>query len=167
VMQLGITQRYPDHPQRFDYHRQVLCREGLTGRCYWEVEWEGVVAIGVTYRRMHRRGMYADSQLGWNIHSWCLHCDDGYDDCFGGDNCSAWYNGSVTVLPPPPYHFNRIGVYLHQSAGILSFYGVSPDVGGSSAKRTHIHTFHSTFTHDLYPGFLLCDSRSKVSLCQL
>uniref|UniRef100_A0A8C5C944 Tripartite motif-containing protein 16-like n=1 Tax=Gadus morhua TaxID=8049 RepID=A0A8C5C944_GADMO len=167
VMQLGITQRYPDHPQRFDYHRQVLCREGMTGRCYWEVEWEGVVAIGVTYRRMHRRGMYADSQLGWNIHSWCLHCDDGYDDCFGGDNCSAWYNGSVTVLPPPPYHFNRIGVYLHQSAGILSFYGVSPDVGGSSAKRTHIHTFHSTFTHDLYPGFLLCDSRSKVSLCQL
>ncbi|XP_059904995.1 tripartite motif-containing protein 16-like isoform X1 [Gadus macrocephalus] len=167
VMQLGITQRYPDHPQRFDYHRQVLCREGLTGRCYWEVEWEGVVAIGVTYRRMHRRGMYADSQLGWNIHSWCLHCDDGYDDCFGEDNCSAWYNGSETVLPPPPYHFNRIGVYLHQSAGILSFYGVSPDVGGSSAKRTHIHTFHSTFTHDLYPGFLLCDSRSKVSLCQL
>ncbi|CAL8389705.1 unnamed protein product [Boreogadus saida] len=103
VMRLGITQGYPDHPQRFDYHRQVLCREGLSGRCYWEVEWRG----------------------------------------------------------------GRIGVYLHQSAGILSFYNVSPDVGGSSGKRTHIHTFHSTFTQDLYPGFMLYGSDSTVSLCRL
>ncbi|KAL1006943.1 hypothetical protein UPYG_G00079390 [Umbra pygmaea] len=31
-------QLYPDHPKRFDYWFQVLCKEGLTGRCYWEVE---------------------------------------------------------------------------------------------------------------------------------
>ena len=38
---------------------QVLCREGLTGRCYWEVEWEGRVNIGViSIQRNHkeRRG---------------------------------------------------------------------------------------------------------------
>ncbi|KAI4885068.1 hypothetical protein NFI96_004559 [Prochilodus magdalenae] len=29
-------QSYPDHPERFDYWEQVLCRESLTGRCYWE-----------------------------------------------------------------------------------------------------------------------------------
>ena len=31
-------QSYPDHPERFDCWPQVLCRESLTGRCYWEVE---------------------------------------------------------------------------------------------------------------------------------
>ncbi|CAL8239086.1 unnamed protein product [Gadus morhua 'NCC'] len=31
-------QSYPDHPDRFDSLPQVLGREALTGRCYWEVE---------------------------------------------------------------------------------------------------------------------------------
>ncbi|KAG5281438.1 hypothetical protein AALO_G00072210 [Alosa alosa] len=34
-------QSYPDHPERFDEQYQVLCREGVSGRCYWEVEWSG------------------------------------------------------------------------------------------------------------------------------
>ncbi|KAK1784258.1 hypothetical protein P4O66_003717, partial [Electrophorus voltai] len=29
-------QSYPDHAERFDHWEQVLCRESLTGRCYWE-----------------------------------------------------------------------------------------------------------------------------------
>uniref|UniRef100_A0A8C4YZN4 SPRY-associated domain-containing protein n=1 Tax=Gadus morhua TaxID=8049 RepID=A0A8C4YZN4_GADMO len=65
VMQRGKTQRYPDHPERFDYHRQVLCREGLSGRCYWEVEWGGRVEIGVTYRGIPRRGKGED--VGFNF----------------------------------------------------------------------------------------------------
>ncbi|KAL0150653.1 hypothetical protein M9458_054070, partial [Cirrhinus mrigala] len=32
---------YPDHPDRFDYWYQVLCRESVCGRCYWELEWSG------------------------------------------------------------------------------------------------------------------------------
>lgn len=35
----GVQQSCPDLPQRFDVFSQVLCREGLTGCCYWEVEW--------------------------------------------------------------------------------------------------------------------------------
>uniref|UniRef100_A0A669DYY2 NACHT domain-containing protein n=1 Tax=Oreochromis niloticus TaxID=8128 RepID=A0A669DYY2_ORENI len=38
------VQSYPYHPERFDIH-QLLCRNGLTGRCYWEVEWRGDVYI--------------------------------------------------------------------------------------------------------------------------
>ena len=50
------VQSYPDHPERFNSLAQVLCREGLTGRCYWEVERRGGVVIGVTYRGITRRG---------------------------------------------------------------------------------------------------------------
>ncbi|KAJ8358008.1 hypothetical protein AAFF_G00043610 [Aldrovandia affinis] len=38
---VGQDQSYPDHPERFDYWAQVLCREGLSGRSYWEAEWRG------------------------------------------------------------------------------------------------------------------------------
>lgn len=32
----------PDHPERFDFWRQVLCSEPLGGSpYYWEVEWTG------------------------------------------------------------------------------------------------------------------------------
>ncbi|XP_062304979.1 tripartite motif-containing protein 16-like isoform X3 [Osmerus eperlanus] len=36
---LNQKQPYPDHPERFTGSYQVLCREALSGRCYWEVEW--------------------------------------------------------------------------------------------------------------------------------
>uniref|UniRef100_A0AAQ4QKB7 NACHT domain-containing protein n=1 Tax=Gasterosteus aculeatus aculeatus TaxID=481459 RepID=A0AAQ4QKB7_GASAC len=38
-------QSYPDHPDRFVSYHQLLCRTGLTGRCYWEVEWSGKVYV--------------------------------------------------------------------------------------------------------------------------
>ncbi|CAM4457264.1 unnamed protein product [Leuciscus chuanchicus] len=55
-------QPYPDHPERFADNPQVLCRESLTGRCYWEVEWgSGVVErtgwarIAVAYKGISRK----------------------------------------------------------------------------------------------------------------
>ncbi|KAM9718975.1 tripartite motif-containing protein 16-like [Menidia menidia] len=38
VTQTDKRQSYPDHPDRFTYWLQVLSRESLTGRCYWEVQ---------------------------------------------------------------------------------------------------------------------------------
>ncbi|KAK0138787.1 Stonustoxin subunit beta [Merluccius polli] len=158
VTMVEEDQSYPDHPERFDYWSQVLCREGLTGRCYWEVERRGDVFIGVTYRGITRRGG-GDSWLGYNNKSWCLQChDSGYYAC---------YNSINTAIPPPPPVSTRVGVYLDRPAGSLSFYRVSPGVGGSSDTRTLIHTFHTTFTQeDLLPGFWL-SSGSSVSLCGL
>ncbi|KAG1955763.1 protein NLRC3 [Pimephales promelas] len=56
-------QPYPDHPERFADNPQVLCRESLTGRCYWEVEWglgdneRGSWArIAVAYKGISRTG---------------------------------------------------------------------------------------------------------------
>ncbi|KAK0149009.1 NLR family CARD domain-containing protein 3 [Merluccius polli] len=147
VMVVEEDQSYPDHPERFDYWHQVLCREGLTGRCYWEVERRGDVVIGVTYRGITRRGEGGVSGLGWNNKSWSLICNDdgGYSAC---------YNGSSTPIRLPPPVSTRVGVYVDRPAGSLSFYRVSPGVGGSSDTLTLLHTFWTTFTQeDLLPGF--------------
>ncbi|XP_078145863.1 stonustoxin subunit beta-like isoform X2 [Centroberyx gerrardi] len=148
-------QPYPDHPERFDYWLQLLCRNGLTGRCYWEVEKKGRVDIGVTYRGISRRGDSDDCSLGGNEKSWSLDCADvGY---------FAWHNSRTTAIPSPPSSsgFNRVAVYLDWPAGSLSFYRVSSDT------LIHIHTFHSTFTQPLYPGFGFGLFGSSVSLCQI
>src|SRR4029434_884148 len=50
-------QSYPDHPERFDAHPQVLCREGVSGCCYWEVERSRYVYISVSYKSISRRGV--------------------------------------------------------------------------------------------------------------
>ncbi|XP_062320478.1 stonustoxin subunit beta-like, partial [Osmerus eperlanus] len=143
-------QPYPDHPKRFENCAQVLCREGLSGRCYWEAEWSGGrVHIAVTYKGISRRGEGDDCRLGWNDKSWSLFCSD--------NRYSAWHNNKSTDIPVPPSRSHRVGVYLDWPAGTLSFYTVSSDT------LTYLHTFHSTFTEPLYPGFRVW-SDSSVSL---
>uniref|UniRef100_A0A667Y5Z4 B30.2/SPRY domain-containing protein n=1 Tax=Myripristis murdjan TaxID=586833 RepID=A0A667Y5Z4_9TELE len=132
-------QPYPDHKDRFNLRSQVLCREGLTGRCYWEVQWSGLVSIAVTYRGITRRGY--DSELGNNKKSWSLTCHD--------DRYYARHNSEDTNISVPPRGSDRVAVYLDCSAGTLSFYRVSSD------RLRLLHTFSSTFTEPLYPGFTL------------
>uniref|UniRef100_A0A4W5L200 B30.2/SPRY domain-containing protein n=1 Tax=Hucho hucho TaxID=62062 RepID=A0A4W5L200_9TELE len=145
-------QPYPDHPERFEDCEQVLCREGLTGRCYWEVEWSGSWAvIGVTYKGISRRGEVDDCGLGWNDKSWSLFCyNNRYISC---------HNNNYTTIDVPSSSSHRVGVYLDWPAGTLSFYRASSDT------LTHLITFTSTFTEPLYPGFWIWVD-SSVSLCQ-
>ncbi|XP_056443970.1 NLR family CARD domain-containing protein 3-like isoform X3 [Gadus chalcogrammus] len=160
VTRVGEDQSYPDHPDRFDYCSQLLGREALTGRCYWEVEWKGNVEIGVTYIGITRRGGGVDSRLGLNNKAWILVCDD--------DHYSARYNGRLTVLRLPPAGSTRVGVYLDRPAGSLSFYRVTPGGGGSSDTLTHVNTFQASFTQeDLLPGFEVYGEGDSVSLCRL
>ncbi|XP_052358019.1 NLR family CARD domain-containing protein 3-like isoform X5 [Oncorhynchus keta] len=143
-------QPYPDHPERFEDWGQVLCRQGLTGRCYWEVEWSGGGAdVGVTYKGISRRGRVEDCGLGYNDKSWSLFCSD--------NSYSASHNNNPTTIDVPSSSSHRVGVYLDWPAGTLSFYRASSDT------LTHLITFTSTFTEPLYPGFWVCDE-SSVSL---
>eukprot|EP00063_Salmo_salar_P075090 XP_014049925.1 PREDICTED: protein NLRC3-like isoform X1 [Salmo salar] len=146
------NQLYPDHPERFNYWDQVLCREGLTGCCYWEVEWSGRAHIGVTYKGISRRGDRNDCVLGANNKSWSLWSSN--------DSHTAWHNNKETDIPVPSAHSNRVGVYLDWPAGTLSFYRASSDT------LTHLYTFTSTFTEPLYPGFWVW-YESSVCLCQV
>ncbi len=101
-------QPYPDNPDRFDHWSQVLCRERVCGRCYWEVEWSGRVDISVSYKSISRRGRGDESEFGSNDQSWSLACY--------GSNCSFWHNNKRTDLPEVSSS-SRIGVYVDHSAG--------------------------------------------------
>ncbi|XP_042172341.1 NLR family CARD domain-containing protein 3 [Oncorhynchus tshawytscha] len=147
-------QPYPDHPERFEYRGQVLCRDGLTGRCYWEVEWSGRgTNIGVTYKGISRRGSGYDCIIGFNDKSWSLDCHD--------NSYVAWHNNNNTTIDVPSSGSHRVGVYLDWPAGTLSFCRVSSDT------LTHLYTFHTKFTEPLYPGFNVWGDDSSVSLCQV
>uniref|UniRef100_A0AAX7VSE4 NACHT, LRR and PYD domains-containing protein 12-like n=1 Tax=Astatotilapia calliptera TaxID=8154 RepID=A0AAX7VSE4_ASTCA len=136
------VQSYPDHPDRFDYFYQLMCSTGLTGCCYWEVEWKETVEISVSYRRIRRKGDSYDCVYGWNDHSWSLICSE-YDPHY------VMYNNKVTFISSssPSSVSNRVAVYVDCPAGSLSFYRVSSDT------LIHLHTFNTTFTQTLYPGF--------------
>ncbi|XP_039651709.1 NLR family CARD domain-containing protein 3-like [Perca fluviatilis] len=153
-------QSHPDHPDRFDWWPQLLCRDGLTGRCYWEVVWRGRVHISVSYRGIRRRGDSKECVFGGNDHSWSLVCsdDDGY---------SVYHNDRETSILSPSSSSSslssvshRVAVYVDCPAGSLSFYRVSSD------PLIHLYTFNTTFTQPLYPGFGFWPD-SSVSLCPL
>ncbi|XP_013767728.1 NACHT, LRR and PYD domains-containing protein 3-like [Pundamilia nyererei] len=148
-------QPYPEHPDRFDWCYQLLCTTGLTGRCYWEVEWKGGVDIGATYKSVRRRGALDGSRLGWNEKSWNLEFND--------KNIYAWHNNIKTVLLAPLSSASeRVGVYLDWTEGTLAFYAVLPD------SQIHLYTFFcGAFTEPLYPGFGFLSIDSSVSLLEI
>nr|XP_046257090.1 NLR family CARD domain-containing protein 3-like isoform X2 [Scatophagus argus] len=139
-------QAYPDHPGRFDQQKQVLCTEGLTGRCYWEVEWTGFVNVGVAYKSLKRKGRW-DTEIELSDKAWTFNITvwNGY---------SFRHRRRETFIPVPIIDVQgflartmRLGLFLDWPAGILSFYWLSGDT------KTLLHTFHTTFTEPLYPAF--------------
>ncbi|KAI1897024.1 hypothetical protein AGOR_G00100940 [Albula goreensis] len=165
-------QSYPDHPERFDRWRQVLCRESLSGRCcFWEAEWSlperGGVHIAVTYKGISRKGGGADCGFGGNKNSWSLE--------WSKHRCSVRHNKNVTHIPAPPSPYRRmevcdddgvcvyrVGVCVDRLAGTLSFYSVS-----DSDTLTLLHRFHTSFTEHtpLCAGFGVWRQNTSVSLC--
>ncbi|XP_051527888.1 tripartite motif-containing protein 16-like isoform X1 [Myxocyprinus asiaticus] len=143
-------QQYPDHPDRFDYYNQVLCKESVCGHCYWEIEWSGSVSISVSYKSISRKGKGNKCRFGYNDQSWSLYCSS--------SSCSFSHNSKSTDLPVVSRSC-RIGVYVDHSAGTLSFYSVSDTM-------TLIQRVQTTFTQPLYPGFRL-SILSSVKLCDL
>uniref|UniRef100_A0AAQ4QVN5 B30.2/SPRY domain-containing protein n=1 Tax=Gasterosteus aculeatus aculeatus TaxID=481459 RepID=A0AAQ4QVN5_GASAC len=157
VTRVEEDQSYPDHPDRFDVYHQLLCRTGLTGRCYWEVEWRGNVYVSVSYRGIRRKGHSRDCLFGYKDQSWSLMCSDGF--------YYVYHNKIVTRITSSSSSSSsssgRVAVYVDCPAGSLSFYRVSSDT------LIHLHTFSTTFTEPLYPGFRFWSPGSSVSLCPL
>uniref|UniRef100_UPI003AABC0FF E3 ubiquitin/ISG15 ligase TRIM25-like n=1 Tax=Centroberyx gerrardi TaxID=166262 RepID=UPI003AABC0FF len=141
-------QLYSSHPDRFTERFQVLSREGLTGRCYWEVEWSGKgVSVVVTYMDISRTGN--ECEFGCNDKSWALQ--------YFTNNFHFRHNNIKTLILGPLS--SRVGVYLDHRAGILSFYSVSETM-------TLLHRVQTTFTQPLYPGLWL-GVGATAELCKL
>ncbi|XP_040904407.1 NACHT, LRR and PYD domains-containing protein 3-like, partial [Toxotes jaculatrix] len=160
VTHVEEDQSYPDHPDRFDQCPQLLCSNGLTGHCYWEVKWRGMVDISVSYRGIRRKGNRENCLFGENNQSWSLSCS--------GLGYSVWHNNRKTSVSSSSSSSSssvsyRVAVYVDCPAGALSFYRVSSD------SLIHLYTFNTTFTEPLYPGFefVFWSSDSSVSLCRV
>ncbi|MED6239654.1 hypothetical protein ATANTOWER_009210 [Ataeniobius toweri] len=133
---LKQQQSYCDHPDRFTAWLQVLSRESLTRRCYWEVEWRGKqVDVAVSYKKMCRAGNSDNCEFRSNDKSWSLYCDR--------NSYMFWHNKIKTPVPGPVS--SRIGVYLDHRAGLLSFYSISETM-------TLLHRIQATFTEPLHAG---------------
>ncbi|XP_044225402.1 tripartite motif-containing protein 16-like [Thunnus albacares] len=147
-------QSYSSHPDRFNGYRQVLSRESLTGRCYWEVEWRGGgggVDVAVAYKNISRAGNSNEFVFGYNNKSWALFCST--------NSYTFWFNNVSTHVSGPGS--SRVGVYLDHRAGILSFYSVSETM-------TLLHRVQTTFTQPLYAGLRLCYSYGVTAeFCKL
>ncbi|KAG7321574.1 hypothetical protein KOW79_014432 [Hemibagrus wyckioides] len=142
-------QGYSDHPERFHSRPQVLSKESVCGRCYWEVEWYSHVgvSISVAYKDIRRKGEFNECVFGYNAQSWNLGC---YYHSF-----YFQHNKNKTELQSPIV--SKIGVYVDHAAGLLSFYSVSDTM-------SLIHRVHTTFTKPLYAGFNVVHDDSIIRL---
>ncbi|XP_073320940.1 tripartite motif-containing protein 16-like [Pagrus major] len=143
-------QSYSSHPDRFTNWRQVLSRESLTGRCYWEVEWREGVCVAVAYKNISRVGGSNECKFGNNDKSWALYCTK--------NSYNFWYDNIRTPVSGP--RSSRVGVYLDHSAGILSFYSISETM-------TLLHRVQTTFTQPLYAGLWFYFVEDAAEFCKL
>ncbi|KAM8728784.1 tripartite motif-containing protein 16-like [Acanthopagrus schlegelii] len=145
---MNTGQSYSSHPDRCTNNLQVLSRESLTGRCYWEVEkGEGGVSVVVAYKDSDT----VAKRFGDNDKSWAL----------GVYKSRSEFRHNNLKIPISAPLSSRIGVYLDHSAGILSFYSVSDTM-------TLLHRVQTTFTQPLYAGLLLDGPVGNTAeLCEL
>ncbi|XP_078136514.1 tripartite motif-containing protein 16-like [Sander vitreus] len=128
---------------RFTSCPQVLSKQSLTGRCYWEVELRGrEVCVAVAYNSISRTGSSAECTFGAKDGSWALSLYGGYSDDW------AYFRNNNVQTPVSGPRSSRVGVYLDHSAGTLSFYSVSETM-------TLLHRVQTTFTEPLHVGFRL------------
>nr|BAM74459.1 hrtoxin-a subunit [Hypodytes rubripinnis] len=140
LSEVGKRQNYPKHPERFLGYNQVLCNEGLMGKHYWEVEWNGYVDVGIAYISIPRKEADFPSAIGYNTYSWIFRSypKNGYLEL---------HNKKETHVRVTTPGFKRLGVFLDWRGGSLSFYAVS------SNEVRHLHTIKTKFTEPVYPAF--------------
>ncbi|XP_072364155.1 E3 ubiquitin-protein ligase TRIM7-like isoform X2 [Scyliorhinus torazame] len=132
----------------FENMHQILCAQSFTAGCHsWDVKTGGIAwGVGVAYGTIERGGL--DSYFTNSNKSWCLY----------------FYRGLLTACHKNQQTFllkysaiSRMRIQLDYEAGTVSFYQVNEN-------QRHLHTFKTTFTEPVFPGFS-CSGNSSIKLC--
>ncbi|KAM4713873.1 LOW QUALITY PROTEIN: tripartite motif-containing protein 16-like [Anableps anableps] len=133
---------YVHHVERFTFYCQVLSKECLIGRSYWEVEKRaGGVEVAVAYKSIRRAGKFDEIVLGIGPKSWSMHCVP--------NQYGVWHD--LDDFPVSEPTSDRIGVYVDHRAGILDFYSVSDTM-------TLLHS-QTTFSEHLHAALRFFNSK--------
>uniref|UniRef100_UPI00398F6825 E3 ubiquitin/ISG15 ligase TRIM25-like n=1 Tax=Pristiophorus japonicus TaxID=55135 RepID=UPI00398F6825 len=141
----STAKAYPDHPDRFDFHPQILCVNHWyqnNWKYYCEVELHKSsstdhICVGITSPGIRRKGKDPSCVLGENLLSCCL--DLHLTAC---NTFLVFNNGVASEIPSVSY--NRIGMWWDN--GSLSFYSVTDTM-------TLIYTFTVLSEKIVYPAF--------------
>ncbi|XP_056600567.1 tripartite motif-containing protein 16-like [Triplophysa dalaica] len=187
------NQHYPDHPERFDYCPQVLCKESVSGRCYFEVEWRGNagVYISVAYKTISRKSDEEESLFGHNNQSWGVYCHPSGSYTPSSihqfsilENRAAsvnvvYHHGVQAVVRQTPLTGMQFKTVAKSKTTNLPVSSNCPRIGvfvdhragtlsfySVSETMTLFHRVQTTFTQPLYPGFTV-KKESAMKLCHL
>lgn len=132
-------QSLPENPRRFDYCCCVLGTEGFSsGRHYWVIDVTNKTKwnLGVAKESVNRRGgITLSPENGF----WILWLRNGHEF----KALDVPYR-ALTLRSKP----QRVGIYLDYEGGVLSFYNAD--------DMTHIYTFVTSFSENIYPYFCPC-----------
>ncbi|XP_054898563.1 stonustoxin subunit beta-like [Poeciliopsis prolifica] len=171
----GDRQSYPDNHLRFDEVYQLLFKERLTKRHYWEMKInvgkDIDTAVGVSYEGIHRKGGFSKwtgigkSAVSWSLGWRCSNRQVVQTAVFVVlpliiyNHIYIEHEGTWTEKPIPKTGLSRVGLYLDYNAGSLSYYAVRGD------RVDHIHTFHDSFSEPVYPCLKMWGINGFVGLC--
>ncbi|XP_034036158.1 stonustoxin subunit alpha-like [Thalassophryne amazonica] len=145
-------QSYPDCPERFTTFPQVLCREGLMGCCYWEIEWSNMyleeVAALIAYQTISRETYLGGNDISWSlVHNRQVQC-----------NFLAQHSNKADAFTISDEGFKCLGMFLNTFSGTLTYYRVSGNT------LTVLYTFRDKFTELLYPALRISTKGSYIKL---
>uniref|UniRef100_A0A3B3XN40 B30.2/SPRY domain-containing protein n=1 Tax=Poecilia mexicana TaxID=48701 RepID=A0A3B3XN40_9TELE len=161
----GDKQSYPNNHLRFEEVYQLVFKERLTNRHYWEVELNidkgRDSSVGVCYEGIHRKGGFSEwTAIGHNPMSWSL----GWRWRKDKEQQPKFYiehDRNCTEKSVPKTGLSRVGLYLNWPAGTLSYYIVRGD------KVDHLHTFHSSFSQPVYPCLKIFNDSKFNPVCNI
>ncbi|XP_033838758.1 E3 ubiquitin/ISG15 ligase TRIM25-like [Periophthalmus magnuspinnatus] len=153
VKRLSQSQKYSYHPLRFKTSSQVVSKQKITSRCFWQVV--GKFDEGFAVAVCSKSAVREMCRFGLCDQSWALEC---YKDKY-----VLWHNRYGSNLPFEESHCDfteiRIGVFVDHRAGTLSFYRIFSD-----DSIYFIHKVETSFLEPLVAGVTLEDIDSTATL---